>query len=331
LSPSPQVEFVEVEELPTVLKGSRHCFNKRTRWRWLNPVFYQDPGYEYIDKELRHRHRDAAGREAYRGRSDRYLHVNSAHLRNLYVACTDDIYEAPGTSTWKRTYVQKVASMRIRLATWVLDFNYKPKNWSDWAVSVLRSLPVTLAMSLWVSQKLSSSSFTHLQFYQLIVNQFWEPTAATPRNNGSYASVLYTYHGSPKVWSNLLENRKGLAPLARTNQVYSLLKPRHLCFLRDPLNDQASGWDSRLVAEWEETDGQDEVLRYMFVAYSTKHFDNNSRDDMRALHLIAETACRAAKLPAFWVAGSCMRDDGELESDVSRSCLWALASFSLFP
>jgi len=36
-----------------------------------------------------------------------------------------------------------------------------------------------------------------------------------------------------------------------------------------------------------------------------------------ALHHIAETACRAAKLPAYWIACSCMRDENELESDVS--------------
>lgn len=132
-----------------------------------------------------------------------------------------------------------------------------------------------------------------------------------------YAPILYNYSGDAKVWSNFLENRKGVSLMARNNQIYRLLKPRYLCFLREPFNDQNMGVECRSVAEWETNEGQDAALGYLFVAYSTEHFSHASEEDLMALHHIAETACRAAKLPAYWIACSCMRDEAEVESDVS--------------
>lgn len=118
----------------------------------------------------------------------------------------------------------------------------------------------------------------------------------------------------------MLENRKGLSVMARNNQIYRLLRPRYLCFLREPFDDENRGVEVRDVADWEATDGEDANLGYLFVAYSTEHFNHGSQEDMVALHHIAETACRAAKMPAYWIACSCMRDEDELESDV-RSTL----------
>ena len=120
------------------------------------------------------------------------------------------------------------------------------------------------------------------------------------------------------MWSNHLENRVGTSLLARNNDVYRLLKPRHLCFLRNPDSEQLLGVDVRSVADWEATDGvsSDASLNYLFVAYSTEHFNHESEEDRDALHHIAETAARAAKIPAYWVAVSCMRDQQQLESDV---------------
>lgn len=66
----------------------------------------------------------------------------------MYVACTDEIYEAEGSSTWKRTYLRKVAPMKIRIATWVIDFTYDPESWQDWGVMMLRALPAAIAMAL---------------------------------------------------------------------------------------------------------------------------------------------------------------------------------------
>ena len=97
------------------------------------------------------------------------------------------------------------------------------------------------------------------------------------------------------------------------------MKPRHLCFLRNPGSEKIFGVDVRSVADWEATDGVsfNASLSYIFVAYSTEHFNHGSEEDCNALHLIAETAARAVNVPAYWVAVSCMRDKQELESDVS--------------
>lgn len=98
--------------------------------------------------------------------------------------------------------------------------------------------------------------------------------------------------------------------------MYRVLKPRHLCFLRNPLDDELHGVDVRSVVDWERDDGIDCNLSYLFVAYSTEQFSHNSDDDKIALHYIAETAARAAKVPAYWVAVSCMKDETETENDV---------------
>lgn len=57
---------------------------------------------------------------------------------------------------------------------------------------------------------------------------------------------------------------------------------------------------------------------YLFIGYTTEQFDNDSEEDMEDLHAIAERAAREAQIPAFWVAGSCMGSDEEVEDAVYR-------------
>ncbi|KAK7431149.1 hypothetical protein QQZ08_002189 [Neonectria magnoliae] len=284
------------KEFPVTLKGSFHFTEPRTVWRLRNPRLYQKPGYKFNDSEREFRHRDFAGRVSLKARSDRYLHHNDGYLRNLYVACTDEIYTGPGTSTWRRTYVRKVAPLKVRIATWVIDFSYDPESWEDWGIMILRAMPAALAMTLC----------------------FWDSKSRFSQRNLFYAPVLYSYHGDSKVWGNLLENRKGLSLMARNNQIYSLLRPRFLCFLREPFSDENRGVEVQNVEDWERTQGRDPNLNYLFVAYSTEHFSHSDEQAMIALHHIAETACRAAKLPAYWIACSCMRDPAQLEADIYR-------------
>lgn len=113
----------------------------------MNPIGYKKPGSAYSGIEGSLRHRDFAGRVSHKPRSDRYLHHFDGYLRNLYVACSDDVYEGQGTSTWNRTYIQMVGPRKVRIATWVLDFSYDPESWHDWGIMVLRALPAALAMN----------------------------------------------------------------------------------------------------------------------------------------------------------------------------------------
>ncbi|KAK0636050.1 hypothetical protein B0T17DRAFT_587350 [Bombardia bombarda] len=285
------------KEFPVNLMDWKHVFSSPTSYRIRNPNHYQKPGWVYQD-EQKYRHRDFAGRVCFKPLSDRYLHHHDGYLRNLIVQCTDDLFSAPSNSTWRRTYVRKVSPLKVRLATWVIDFSYDPESWEDWWIMFLRALPAAIAMTL----------------------VFWDGSSMRPLDfRGWYAPVPYMYHGDAKVWSNYLENRKGLSLLAKNHQVYNLLKPRHLCFLRSPYDEAPHGVDVRAVAEWEASaEGYDANLSYLFVAYSSEHFNHGSESDMKALHEIAEKACRDAKLPAYWVAASCMRDERELEADVYR-------------
>jgi hypothetical protein len=44
-----------------------------------------------------------------------------------------------------------VAPKKVRMATWIIDFSYTPKNGHDWCKMVLRSLPAIFGMGLVVS------------------------------------------------------------------------------------------------------------------------------------------------------------------------------------
>ncbi|RYO94507.1 hypothetical protein DL764_007826 [Monosporascus ibericus] len=289
-SPPPQ----SPKEFPMNLKAWTHIFGpQKLHMRWWYTHHIKLPGWKY-ESEQTFRHRDFAGRVKTGPMEDRYLHHLDGRLRKLIVACSDDLFEGPDNTTWRRTYVRMVSPLKVRIATWVIDFSYDPKSWDDWWIMLLRAFPAAFAMSF---------------LFYTTANERWQ-------FNKWYAPVPYLYHGDAKTWSNLLENRIGTSLLARNNDVYRLLKPRHLCFLREPYDDELHGVDVRSVADWEATDGVDAPLNYLFIAYSTEHFSHDSQEDKDALHVIAETAARAAKVPAYWVAVSCMRDPDELESDV---------------
>ena len=107
--------------------------------------------------------------------------------------------------------------------------------------------------------------------------------------------------------------------LEAANQITArLLRPKYLCFLKNPEDDRLQGVIPMLLTTWQNQNRTDKVLSYLFVAYSTEHFSHSSQDDLEALHHIAERAARDAKLPAYWVACSCMPDENEREEDVYR-------------
>lgn len=133
-------------------------------------------------------------------------------------------------------------------------------------------------------------------------------------NDGKYPPVLHRYWGDAKVWSNLLENSQDCSQRARSRLIYRPLKPRHLCLLT------SDGWTPIEVAQWEnEPRNMSQTLTYLFVAYSSEQFDLEADEDMEYLHEIGMVAARKAGVSAFWVAGSCMREEKELENDVRYS------------
>ncbi|KAH6646865.1 hypothetical protein BKA67DRAFT_663235 [Truncatella angustata] len=268
------------KEFPVNMKSTMHVFSSHPDFRWGSVHHYRKPGHVYND-QMKFRHRDFADRVKNKPQSDRYLHHEHGYLRDLIVQTTDDIFLANSNATWMRTYIRKQAPIRTRMATWVIDFSYDPESWEDWWIMILRALPAAIGMTF----------------------IFWEVSiTGQERFNGRYAPVPYKFHGHAKAWSNHLENRLHDVPLApRRPNEYHILKPRHLCFLRNPKESELRGLDIREVSAWEADEGPNENLSYLFVAYSADHFNHGSEEDMQALHSIAEFACRQARLPAYWV------------------------------
>ncbi|KAK9424360.1 hypothetical protein SUNI508_13683 [Seiridium unicorne] len=179
---------------------------------------------------------------------DRHLHPMDGKLRKLIVASSDEIYEAPGTSTWRRTYVRNVAPWNVRIAAWVIDFHHDPDSWKALFYMLLRALVANIALQI---------AF-YIKSYKLSTKEtaLWIP-------QGEYASVLIEYNGNAKVWSNHLENRL-------QDRLHHVLKPRSLCFLGDQ-----QGMDIRSVEDWENTDGKLKSLSYVFVAYSAEQLKHS--------------------------------------------------------
>lgn len=271
----------------------------RNRWRTKKPNAFQQPGWLYNTTSL-FRHRDAFGRVKKKPMMDRYLHPLDGKLRKLIVSSSDDIYEGPGTSTWRRTYIRNVAPWNVRISTWVMDFHQDPNSWPAYFYMLLRAMVANVALQI--------------AFY---VKCYMFFTAETARwmFDGQYAPVPIEFKGSAKVWNNRLEDRREDEAATRGAEVYQVLRPRSLCFLRE-----SHGIDIRLVEDWEEAEGRNKSLSYIFVAYFTQHFRNDNVDDMMALSQIAEKAARDAGVLAYWVGASNMdgASSSDLETDVSH-------------
>jgi hypothetical protein len=141
-----------------------------------------------------------------------------------------------------------------------------------------------------------------------------------PYEDGLYRPFPYKYYGYPKVARNALEEdateqklmHSGLEvqPVAKR-----LLRPRYLCFLKEPHNPELCGWTPELVDERTGGPNKDEVLSYIFVAYTAEQFRTN--DDFIALHRIAERAARDAGVQAYWIGCTCMPEREKIHEDVS--------------
>lgn len=149
--------------------------------------------------------------------------------------------------------------------------------------------------------------------------QISSPTGAAEgqsRNNGGYDVVPYQNFGYVKVAKNAheMDRTRGWA-VSQTNPIAErVLRPRYLCFLREP------GEPAMIlnVDEWTTQYKAERDLSYVFIAYTAEQFQ--SPEDLRALHQIADAAARNAGVIAYWVGCSCMPDPSEMTQDVYRIC-----------
>ena len=119
--------------------GYRNLWVDRTTYRWKSFHNHQHAGLVYATGQT-YRHRDAVSR-IYTGiEEDRFIHADR-HLARMMVQCTDEVYEGPVNSTWRRTFIRNMAPYAIRVANWPI--NTAPidsKHWSqkDWMIIVLK-------------------------------------------------------------------------------------------------------------------------------------------------------------------------------------------------
>ncbi|KAF4539923.1 3-hydroxyisobutyrate dehydrogenase [Lasiodiplodia theobromae] len=287
-------------------KGFINALNPRSRFRWKEPHFYQEPAWKY-DQAYSYRHRDGMTRVWQGAEDDRYISPYDGHIAKLVVQCTDEIYENPGNSTYRRTYIRNVSTKMLRLANWPTShFDFEKGEYREFGTGwlVAKWIPTCLALTVMIV------------FYG---------DGAQERNGGNYDVFAYRYHGYAKVARNVLEYPSSSAlpygtpdaPAEGSNPVMErLLSPRYLCVLQNPSDKNGNSGVS--IQKIEDSNNNSWVGSYLFIAYTAEQFSHSSEEDMQALHAIAETAARAAGLPAYWVGCSCMPDEREMEDDVFR-------------
>jgi hypothetical protein len=139
--------------------GGLSCCCRGLPCRGKRPHHYLKPTWEYVPSaetgtSTIYFHRDHARRETTHPLTDRYLHSGDGKLRTLMVACTDDIWKAAmakkNQTTWRRTYVRKMAPYRVRLASWVIDYT-DGRNCGSYLRELAQSLCFMVVMMLVVS------------------------------------------------------------------------------------------------------------------------------------------------------------------------------------
>jgi hypothetical protein len=59
---------------------------------------------------------------------DRYISSFDGKIKKLVVQASDDIYDAPGNTTWRRTFIRNVSPFHLRVANWPTTHYYGPED-----------------------------------------------------------------------------------------------------------------------------------------------------------------------------------------------------------
>lgn len=118
--------YRDIEYVPTtrtrrlLQKLNPRFFHSRATLAWSSPSSSQPPLNHYVPlaSGLPYRHRDAMRRIWKGSEDDRYLDPTDGRVRDLVVQATNDIYDEPNKTTWRRVYMKNVSSPIVRLAYW---------------------------------------------------------------------------------------------------------------------------------------------------------------------------------------------------------------------
>jgi len=244
--------------------------------------------------------------------ADRYMDPDTAELRKLVVAASNDIYkhDAPGVNSWKRTHIRNVGPLMLRIAYWP---------WKD--VEDDSGAAIHSADDIWL---------VALKWIPTVIGLFLAlplpQRSAALKDGWNYAPFPYQYWGYPKVFRNIRENRQDFSGGKQLTDIVlsadavnphptqeRLLRPSQLCYLREGGKGICTA-----VGSSDPFRGGAPSTAYVFLAFSTKHFDERNKSDMEALQDIGEVAARRAGVKAFWCSAMCMLTREVLEQDMYR-------------
>ncbi|OGM50964.1 hypothetical protein ABOM_000096 [Aspergillus bombycis] len=270
---------------------------------YLKPSSYSEtycaaylPGRKYKSTG-KYRHKDTLGRVWIGPEDDRYLRATDGRLVELVVQVSKDIWHGPTNSTWARKKIEESTPTILRVVYSLLGRQLQNNQdaWSRFTMC-LEWLPscLTIAGLLFIPADLGGEL----------------------RNNGHYEQFKYHYWGYSKTPANLHEVEPSSTNTLPGTRQYANgiskrpLRPRRLCLLQDE-----GGIAIVNVEKWEAVHGS---MEYLFICYTTEQYSHKSNEDMDELHRIAEAAARMAGVAAYWIACSCMPDDGDQFEDVYR-------------
>ncbi|KAF4618367.1 hypothetical protein G7Y89_g14936 [Cudoniella acicularis] len=281
------------------------------------PHSFQKPGVSCVSvppTEKPFRNQDNFQR-IYKGRTadDRYINPDNGRLDHLIVQCTDRVYSGRRNSTYKRTFIRNVSPKTLRVANW-------PMSHLDYGPRKNKPLGYFLMVVKW--------PLTCIALY-IIIGLPGVASTGDVINDGGFDAFVYRYWGICKITRNAVEtNNKTLTEISQSEDDETdetkmpnnrILEPRKLCFLTgrtapllDPDNPglEAEMGLPMLVSEWK-AQNQDihngKCPDYVFIAYTTEHFNHSDTHAIRVLHALAARATREVGLEAYWIGVSCMQ------------------------
>lgn len=280
-------------------------------WRWYQKPFLYYPAHVAYTPTLNEFvATDSLGRVTRsRWPFECTINPNTGKYERLCVQTTNPLCVLEN-STWDRTVIRNVTPKFLRFA--VLPLSMIPRerrtNFSNYTRREKFGVVV-----LWIVAVVG------------LMPSMVIPSTHRPRGKSPFKYLKVMYKGVlyPRLAGNPMENRQPVAqrlvyprPWASdSNQLYRTLRPRMLCYV------------SKEDAEMKKVDfvPPDDITPYVFIAYTTKHFDVTNKDeDMESLFAYAQAATlRYAesvldpnrKPGAFWLSHCCTPEDRYVDSN----------------
>ncbi|KAJ0413939.1 hypothetical protein BJY00DRAFT_47457 [Aspergillus carlsbadensis] len=201
----------------------------------------------------------------------------------MEIQATQQMLGTDDGSPWKRIPIKGPGHTALRLTFWLMATKLRGKFGGGVGV-----FAIALRVILWLPTSVL----------------IWLAKTGPDKSDeeSSYCEFKHRYTGT---LSGSTMSSQHLEPI----HTGRLLRPRYLC-----LADEEHEHQIVSVLEWERTHGPNASLEYVFIAYTTEQFW--TEDDYDELHAIAARAARAAGVPAYWIACSCMPED-----DMNRAIL----------